>query len=74
MRVSYKRLWIQLIEHDMNKGDLAKKAQIGTKAVAKMGRSEEVSLHVLMKICSCLGCNIEDIIEFVPDDADKKAG
>ena len=68
MAVSYKKLWILLIEKDMKKTDLRIQSGISTGALAKLGRNENVNTEVLAKICKALDCKIEDIMEMVPDD------
>jgi len=71
MAVSYKKLWILLIEKDMKKTDLRIQSGISTGALAKLGRNENVNTEVLAKICKTLDCKIEDIMEMVPDEEDK---
>ena len=68
MSVCYNKLWKMLIDKKMTKTQLCKEAGVSTNAVAKMGRDEDVRVEVLVKICGTLNCNIEDIIEIVPDD------
>ena len=68
MAVSYKKLWILLIEKDMKKTDLRIQSGISTGALAKLGKNENVNTEVLAKICKTLDCKIEDIMEMVPDD------
>lgn len=68
MGMSYKPLWILLIKRDMTKGQLREKAGISTRALAKMGRGEDVSTEVLRKICAVLDCTLPDIVEIVPDE------
>lgn len=67
MNISYKKLWKTLIDNDMKKKDLAKEANISTSTVTKMSNGENVTTEVLGKICKCLNCNIEDIIEFIDE-------
>lgn len=52
----------------MMKTDLRDKAGITTNALAKLGKNEHVNTQVLEKICNVLHCNIQDIMEFVPDE------
>ena len=66
MAVSYKKLWILLIERDMKKTDLRIQSGISTGALAKLGRNENVNTEVLAKICKTLDCKIEDIMEMIP--------
>ena len=68
MTVSYKKLWQLLIDHDMKKKDLAKAAGISNYTITKMSKGENVTVDILGKICLALNCNIDDIMEFIPDD------
>lgn len=68
MAVSYKRLWKLLIDKDMKKVDLERKAGITHYALSKLTQSKDVSTEVLGIICAALDCTIEDIMEFVPEE------
>ena len=68
MTVSYKKLWKLLIDHDMRKKDLAKAANISNYTITKMSKGENVTVEILGKICTALNCNIDDIMEFIPDN------
>lgn len=68
MAVSYKRLWKLLIDKDMKKKDLCVKAGISPASVTKMGRNGHVTTEILLKICTALNCQIEDIMEIVSDE------
>lgn len=67
MTVSYAKLWKLLIDREMNKTQLRKKANISTNAMAKLGKNEDVRVGVLVKICLALNCSINDIMEIFPD-------
>ncbi len=71
MTVSYKKLWKLLIDKDMKKKDLREAAGISTSSMAKLGKNENVTTDVLVKICKALKCDISDIMEIEPDDKDK---
>ena len=62
MAVSYKKLWKLLIDKDMKKKDLCAKAGISPASVTKMGRNGHVTTEILLKICTALNCQIEDIM------------
>ena len=49
MAVSYKRLWKLLVDKEMSKSDLRKKAEIAPNTMTKLRRDEEVSLTILAK-------------------------
>ena len=70
MALSYKKLWKLLIDKDMRKEDLRVAAGLTSTAIAKLGRNEDVSTKVLLKICNALDCSIEDIMEIVEDKGD----
>lgn len=67
MTVSYKKLWKLLIDKDTKKKDLCAKAGISPASVTKMGRNDHVNTDILLKICTALDCQIEEIMEIVPD-------
>ena len=52
MRVSYKRLWKLLIDHNMKKSELRDAAGIGQATLTKLNKDETVSMDVLIKICT----------------------
>ena len=68
MAIRYNKLWKKLIDENMMKVDLRDQAGITTNALAKLGKNEHVSTQVLEKVCNVLHCEIQDIMEFVPDD------
>lgn len=70
MAVSYKRLWKMLIDKDMKKSDLERKARLTHYSLSKLTKGQDVSTDVLYKICSALDCEINDIMEFVDDEAE----
>lgn len=69
MNISYKKLWIKLIEEDIPPATLRKDLNIATGTMTKMRKNEEVALSVLLRICEYLDCNIGDICDAVKDDA-----
>ncbi len=64
MSVSYDKLWKLLIDKKMSRTDLKEAAGISFNVLAKMGKSEFISMESLYKICLALNCNIGDIMEF----------
>ena len=67
MAISYKKLWKLLIDKDMTAVDLRQATGIAPNTMTKLRRDEEVSLAVLVKICTVLNANIGDIMDLVPD-------
>ena len=67
MAISYNKLWKLLVDKKMSKADLRKAAGIAPNTMTRLRRDEEVTLTVLHKICSTLGVDIGDIMEFLPE-------
>lgn len=65
MKVSYKKLWMQLIQKDIAKSTLRKDLGFSTSTMSKLNKGEEVSLSVLLRLCDYLNCDIGDICEAV---------
>ena len=67
MAVRYNKLWKMLIDKNMNRTQLRKKANLSTNAVAKLGKNEQISMDTLSKICDALQCDIGDVVEYIGD-------
>lgn len=65
MAFSYKPLWKLLIDRDMTKKQLMQETGISKSTMDKMARGELVSMDIVDRICSCLNCNIENVIEHI---------
>jgi len=55
----------------MNKADLKRATGISTASIAKLGKGENITTDVLLKICKALECDITDIMEIISDPAHK---
>ena len=65
IRISYNKLWKMLIDKNMNKQDLKKLSGVSAASIAKLGKGENITTDVLLKICEAMDCNISDIMESV---------
>jgi len=69
MAASYKKLFKMLIDREMKSKDLAAKAGISPATLAKMKKDGAVvSSEVLVKICTALGCTLDDIVEIIHNE------
>ena len=68
MRMSYKKLWLMLVEREISQATLRKDLNIATGTMTKLRRNEEVALSVLLRISEYLDCNIGDICDAVRTD------
>lgn len=67
MRISYRPLWVMLAQRDMTKKELRERSGISTASLAKLGKGQNITTDVLLKICKALNCNINEIIESIPE-------
>lgn len=63
MEISYNKLWKLLIDKGMNKTDLRTKARLSSGTMAKLGKNENVTTDILVRICAVLECDLADIME-----------
>ena len=66
--ISYKPLFRLLLEKDMSKTQLREAIGCSTATLAKMSKNEYISMETLENICAYLNCNIENVIEFIPNN------
>ena len=72
MRVSYNKLWKLLIDKNMNKQTLKKISNVSSASMAKLGKGQNVTTDVLLRICVALNCTVGDIMEIIPDERGTK--
>jgi len=51
----------------LNKHDLEELSGVGFVFIAKLGKGDNITADVLIKICESLDCTLEDIMETVKD-------
>ncbi|RJQ40106.1 MAG: XRE family transcriptional regulator [Nitrospiraceae bacterium] len=65
MGVSYKKLWMLIIEKDLKKTQVRQMANVSASTFSKMSKNEYVALDVLVRLCIALDCELSDIVEIV---------
>ena len=68
MGISYKKLWVLLIDRDIKKSSFRKELNLSSGTWTKLNKGEEVSLSILLRICGYLNCDIGDVREAVRTD------
>ena len=63
MKISYKKLWMLLIQRDITKVRLKRDLGLAAGTMSKLNKGEDVALSVLLRICEYLDCDIGDICE-----------
>lgn len=67
MAISYKPLWHLLLEKEMKKMEFRDLVGISNGTLARLGKNDPVSLDVIEKICLTMDCQIENVVQIIPD-------
>ena len=65
MKISYKKLWMLLIQRDITKVRMKRDLGLAAGTMSKLNKGEDVALSVLLRICEYLDCDIGDICDAV---------
>ena len=68
MRISYKKLWLLLLERDISKATLRTDLKLATGTLAKLDMGEEVDLSVMLRNCQNWRCDIGDICSVILEE------
>ena len=71
--ISYEKLWKTMDERGVSQYALIKTYHVSPGQITRMKRNESVSTHTIEMFCRILGCNVEDVMEYIedaPTDAD----
>lgn len=69
MAVSYKKLKYRLVDEKISMTKLKKMSGISDYAMRQISKDKDVSTEVLTRLCATLDCEVQDIVEFLPDKA-----
>ena len=58
MKISYKKLWILLLEKELSRQQFREKLEIASGTMTKLNKGQDVSLATLLKICEYFQCSI----------------
>ena len=65
LKISYKKLWMLLIQKDITKVRMKRDLGLAAGTMSKLNKGEDVALSVLLRICDYLDCDIGDICQAV---------
>ena len=68
LAVSYNKLWKLLIDNNMKKKDLREKAGLTSYTMHQLSKNDAVTTDTLAKICRCLECTVDEIMEVLPEN------
>ena len=71
MHITYKKLRKLLIDKNLKRKDLCEMTGISSASMAKLGKNENISTSILVRICEALQCDTSDIMEIENDDKEE---
>lgn len=66
--ILYCKLWETMKAHGISQYKLIKDYGFSTGQLDRLRKNENLSTHTLDQLCAILGCRLEDIAEYVPDE------
>lgn len=72
MYLNYNKLWKLLIDKGMKKQDLQAVANVSSASIAKLGRGENITTDVLLRICDALDADLNDIVDTIREYSKEK--
>lgn len=68
--IKFDRLWITMENKGVSTYWLREKCGFDRKTIRRLRANENIETKTLNKLCSALGCSLNDIAEYIPDEAD----
>ena len=66
--IVFDKLWEIMKEKGVTTYQLRERCGIDSKTVRRLKANENIETKTISKLCSALGCRVEDIMEFVDDE------
>lgn len=66
--IRFDKLWNTMEKRGMSTYMLREKCGIDSKTVRRLRANDNIETKTLNKLCAALGCALEDIAEYVPDE------
>ena len=66
--IVFDKLWETMRQKGMSTYVLREKCGIDSKTVRRLRANDNIETKTLAKLCAVLGCRLEDIAEYVPDE------
>ena len=65
--ISYRRLWETMRNREVTQYALIHTHHVSPGQITRLKRNESVSTHTIEMFCRILNCNVEDVMEYIPD-------
>ena len=67
--IRFDRLWKTMEKKNMTTYQLREKCGIDSKTIRRLKANDNIETKTLNKLCAVLGCKLEDIAEYVNEEA-----
>ena len=65
--ISYRRLWETMRNKGVTQYALINKYHVSPGQLTRIRRNESVSTHTIDLFCKILDCNVEQVMEYIPE-------
>lgn len=72
MAVSYRKLRYLMVDRKISMAHLIRMSGITDYSARLLGKDQDVSTETLTKVCAALGCEVQDIVDFLPEENNKE--
>lgn len=72
MAVSYKKLFKMLVDRNMKKKEFREVTGLSYSTISKLENGNNVTMSVIENICLKMNCVADDILEFIPENGERK--
>ena len=71
--IKYDKLWITLKKKNISQYKLIKYYGVDKAQLQRLRNNEIVKTLIINRLCNILDCNVEDIMEYIPDEKTSKS-
>lgn len=68
--IKYDRLWETMKTKEITQYRLIKYYKVSAGQISRLKKNRYVSTHTIDFLCEILDCQVEDIMEYIPDEND----
>ena len=65
--IKYDRFWVTMKKRGISQYDLYEHYEVTRSLLDRLRKNKNIEIFTIDRLCSILDCNIEDIVEHVPD-------
>lgn len=67
--IVFDKLWVLMEQKSISTYQLRERCGIDSKTIRRLKANDNMETKTLNKLCTILGCRLDEIAEFVPDES-----